>query len=147
MNSDWRVMQTNQETLYVARQIDLCHRCNASLLLVIFSNKPLFNMKNLLILYCLLTCLFSSARDAYSQNISGLYACEKVGSFRFNVNGSVAMLDARGKTMINLRYEKKDRFILISGPHGDIKLPILSDGNLEFRDGSQAALICKKQEQ
>jgi hypothetical protein len=44
---------------------------------------------------------------------------------------------------MTVRYEVKSKLIILSGPHADVKLPILADSSLEFKEGTQA-LICKK---
>jgi hypothetical protein len=102
-------------------------------------------MKIFSTLCCILILLAGGMKSAQSQNFSGLYSCEKIIGFHFYSNRTVAMLDGQGKSVITLRYEIKDKLILISGPHADIKLPILADGSLEFKEGNQSALICKKQ--
>jgi hypothetical protein len=102
-------------------------------------------MKIFLLLCGFLICLIGDIKSAQAQAINGVYVCEKQGSFHFYSNRTVAMLDSSGKSIITLRYEVKDKLILISGPHADIKLPILADGTLEFKDGIQAPIFCKKQ--
>ena len=101
-------------------------------------------MKNVLLLCSFLICLVGDVNNAQAQTISGLYSCEKSLSFHFYSNRTVAMIDRSGKSVMTLRYEVKDKLILLSGPHADVKLPILADGSLEFKEGTQA-LNCKKQ--